>query len=341
MPTHITHFGTTPQGQQINLYALQNAHGLIVKIIDYGTRITELHTPDRTGRLANIVQGFDNLPQYLADRTYQGATIGRYANRIALGQFSLDGKNYNLPISNAPNSLHGGDRGFDAIVWQIQPLDDNTIQARHLSRDGEEGYPGHLAATVTISLNDQNELRMDFEAMTDQPTPVNMTNHSYFNLAGVGTGSILDHELTIHADRYTVVDKTLIPTGELAPVKGTPFDFTSPHTVGQRIAQTAGGYDHNYVLRSQGKLSSAAVLRDPSTSRSMEILTTQPGIQFYSGNFLNESMRGIGGPFTKHGALCLETQHFPDSPNRPHFPTTILRPGATYHETVVYRFTSL
>ncbi len=338
MPIPIMQFGTIPQGVATHIYTLRNSEGVIVKITDYGTRVTELHTLDRNGKPGNIVQGFDNLEQYLADRTYQGATIGRFANRIARGEFTLDGKKYSLPISNAPNSLHGGERGFDKVVWNIQPVGESTLQAKYLSRDGEEGYPGNLAATVTISLNEQNELRMDFEATTDKPTPVNMTNHSYFNLAGVGSGTILDHELVIHADRYTAVDETLIPTGELPAVKGTAFDFTTPHTVGERINQTGGGYDHNYVLRSQGKLAPAAVLRDPSSGRVMEILTTQPGVQFWQREFTNR----FGASWAvceAWGALSGDAA-FSDSPNQGLFPGTILRVGERYRETVAYRFSA-
>ena len=317
-----------------------------MKVITYGLRITELHVPDRGGTFANVVLGFDNLEQYLKPNPYFGATIGRFGNRIALGKFTLDGKEYQLATNNGPNSLHGGLKGFDKRIWQAHPTNSKSVRFTYRSADGEEGYPGNVDAAVTISLNDQNELQLDYEATTDKATPINLTNHSYFNLAGAGSGTILDHELTLNADKYTPVDDTLIPTGEIAAVKNTPMD--SPHRIRPvpphaiRRADRAwvkGGYDHNYVLRdSSGKLTLAGTARDPKSGRSMQVLTTEPGVQFYSGNFMDGSLRGNGGSYPKHGAFCLETQHFPDSVNQPSFPSTILRPGETYRQTTVYRF---
>jgi aldose 1-epimerase len=333
-----TGFGALEDGTQIDLFTIANRNGLIAKVMSYGLRVTELHVPDQQGKLGNIVLGYDNLKQYLGPDPFFGATVGRYANRIAKGQFTLDGKIYQLPTNNGPNSLHGGKRGFDKRVWQVKPAGDNSIQGTYRSADGEEGYPGNLTATVTISLTDQNELQLEYEATTDKPTIVNLTNHSYFNLGGAGSGTILDHVLTIHGDKYTPVDNTLIPTGEIAPVRGTPFDFTTPHPIGERIAQVGVGYDHNFVLNPSGKMNDAVVMRDPGSGRVMEVVTTQPGIQLYTGNFLDGSLRGNGGAYVKNGALCLETQHFPDSPNRANFPSTVLRPGEKYLQTTVYRF---
>ena len=316
-------------GTAIDLFTLTNKNGLIAKITSFGLRITELHVPDRNGKPGNVVLGYDNLKSYLQGNPYFGATIGRFANRIARGKFSLDGKSYDLPINNGPNSLHGGVLGFDKVAWRVEQSGDNAIRGTYTAADGEQGYPGKLVTAVTMSLGDQNELRINYEATTDKPTIVNLTNHSYFNLSGAGNGAILDHVITIHADKYTPVDSTLIPTGEIAAVSGTPFDFTTPHTIGERIAQ-AGGYDHNFVLNKSNGMTDAALVRDPASGRVMEVTTTQPGVQFYTGNFLDGSIRGNGGAYAKNGAFCLETQHFPDSPNRPNFPSTVLRPGENY-----------
>jgi aldose 1-epimerase len=332
-----TPFGTLADGTSIDLFTVTNKSGLVAKITSFGLRITELHVPDRDKTLGNVVLGFDNLKQYEAQNPFFGATVGRYANRIALGKFTLDGKSYQLPINNGPNALHGGTRGFDKVAWQVKPAGDNAVRGTYTAADGEQGYPGKLETAVTMTLNDQNELRLDYEATTDKPTILNLTNHSYFNLTGAGNGTILDHVITIHADKYTPVDATLIPTGEIADVRGTPFDFTSPHAIGERIAQ-AGGYDHNFVLNKSNGMTDAALVRDPSSGRVMEVMTSQPGLQFYTGNFLDGSNKGIGGAYSKSGAFCLETQHFPDSPNRPNFPSTVLRPGETYKQTTIYRF---
>jgi aldose 1-epimerase len=332
-------FGKTPDGNPVELFEFTTTSGMRIKVTTYGLRITELHMPDRSGKTANIVLGFDNLDQYFKPNPYFGATIGRFGNRIRAGKFTLDGKEYQLATNNGPNSLHGGLKGFDKRVWQAHPTNGSSVRFTYFSADGEEGFPGNLDAAVTLSLNDQNELQLNYEATTDQATPINLTNHSYFNLAGAGSGTILDHELTLNTDLYTPVDDTLIPTGEIAGVKNTPMDFTAPHAIGERIAQVKGGYDHNYVLRnSGGKMALAGTARDPKSGRSMQVLTTQPGMQFYSGNFMDGSLRGNGGVYPKHGAFCLETQHFPDSVNQPNFPSTILRPGQAYRQSTVYRF---
>ena len=334
-----TTFGKMPNGANALLYTLKNKNGLTVKITSYGGCITEILVPDKSGKVADVVLGFDNLDQYLKESPYFGATVGRYANRIAKGKFSLDGVEYTLPINNAPNSLHGGPRAFNNVNWQSEATGD-ALTLKHFSGDGDQGYPGNLHTTVVFSFSDTNDLRIDYEATTDKPTPINLTNHSYFNLAGAGSGTILDHVLTLNAKKYTPVDDTLIPTGQIAPVAGTPMDFTSPKPIGSRIDKVGAGYDHNYVLGDSGKLELAATVQEPKSGRVVEVLTTQPGIQFYTGNFLDGHIKGLGGAYGKHGAFCLETQHFPDSPNHPNFPDTILRPGETYKQTTVYRFSA-
>jgi aldose 1-epimerase len=338
-------FGKTKEGTAVDLYTLTNRHGMVAKITTYGATLTELQVPDKSGRLTNVVLGYDRLEPYLAGVPYFGSTIGRVGNRIAKGRFTLNGKTYTLATNNGPNHLHGGNKGFDKVVWQAQPAPGaNAITFTYRSPDGEEGYPGTLLASVTYTLTDDNEIRLEYTATTDKPTPVNLTNHSYFNLAGDGAGDILGHELMLAADRFTPVDDTLIPTGELKPVKGTVFDFTTPTVIGARIQQVPGpapvGYDHNYVLRnSGGSLALAARVVEPKSGRWMEVLTTEPGIQFYSGNFLDGTLKNRAGvPYNKHAAFCLETQHFPDSVNQPAFPSTILEPGKRYATTTVYRF---
>jgi len=287
------------------------------------------------------VLGFDSLSGYLTPPPYFGATIGRYGNRIAGAHFTLDGHSYRLAANNGPNHLHGGLKGFDKVVWTADSVDPTNprLTLQYLSKDGEEGYPGNLSTTVTFTLSDANELTIDYTATTDKATPVNLTNHSYFNLTGDASRTILDHSLQIDADRYTPVDSTLIPTGELAPVKGTPFDFTTPHKIGERIASVPGGYDHNFVLNKGGRDGArVALLSDPLSGRSLAVYTTEPGLQFYSGNFLDGSLTNRDGKkINQHAALCLETQHFPDSPNQPSFPSTILKPGETYHTTTKYK----
>jgi aldose 1-epimerase len=339
-------FGKTKSGTPVDLFILTNSNGMKAKIISYGAILTELDVPDRNGKLGDVVLGFDNLEQYLVGHPHFGATTGRVANRIAKGKFTLDGKEYTLAINNGPNSLHGGLKGFDKMVWKgesKETSDAAAVQFTYLSPDGEEGYPGNLTTVVTYTLTNQNELRIDYKATTDKATPVNLTNHSYFNLAGPQSGDILGHELMLEADDYTPADDTNIPTGETRSVKGTPLDFTKPATIGSRIAQVAdktNGYDHNFVLRSKGKsLALAARVYDPKTGRVMEMYTTEPGVQLYTANFLDGKLKGRGGVvYQKHQAFCLEAQHFPDSVHHPEFPSIILRPGQTYTQRTVYKF---
>jgi len=342
-------FGSTADGQPVDIYTLTNKNGMQASVITYGGILTRLQTPGRAGQLDDVVLGFDDLASYLKGHPYMGAIVGRYGNRIGNARFTLDGIEYKLAANNGPNALHGGLKGFDKVVWQARDASDaqaERLELRYLSKDGEEGYPGNLSVTVVYSLTDQNELRIDYSATTDKDTVVNLTNHSYFNLGGSSEPDILGHELTLYADRFTPVDKTLIPTGELRSVEGTPFDFRKPALVGARINQKdeqlgfGGGYDHNFVLSSGGgSLALAARVREPKSGRVMEVLTTEPGIQFYTGNFLDGSLTGRGGRvFTKRSGLCLETQHFPDSPNKPAFPSTELKPGQKYQTTTVYRF---
>lgn len=336
-------YGKTQSGKQITEYTLTNTAGMRVKLIDYGAIVTSVETPDRDGKLKNITLGFDNLASYEQRHPYFGATVGRYCNRIAGGKFSLDGKQYTLATNNGPNHLHGGEVGFDRVVWQAEPVktaDSVGVKFTYVSEDGEEGYPGKLISTATYSLNNANELTIDFSAKAEQATVVNLTNHCYWNLAGAGAGQILNHELMIAADEFLPVDATLIPTGKTALVKGTPLDFTTAKAVGADLKQIEAdpqGYDHCFVLRGQdGKMALAARVKDPSSGRVMEIHTTQPGIQFYSGNFLDGSESN--GGFKQYEGFCLETQHYPDSPNQPAFPTTVLKPGETYHQTTVHKF---
>jgi aldose 1-epimerase len=344
----IVPFGTTSDGTAVDLYVLTNDHGVKAKVMTYGAILTELEVPDRDGKLGDVVLGFDDLKGYLAGHPYFGATVGRVANRIARGKFTVDGKEYTLATNNGPNALHGGRKGFDKAVWKAVPVESRdgvAVRFTYHSSDGEEGYPGDLTATVTYTLTDRNELRLDYTATTGKPTPVNLTNHTYFNLAGPAAGDILGHELMLAAERYTPVDDTLIPTGEIKPVRGTPLDFTTPATIGSRIDQLRGepgGYDHNFVLRGGGKsLALAARVREPKTGRVMEMDTTEPGVQFYTGNFLDGSLKGKGGVvYRKHQGFCLEAQHFPDSVNHPNFPSMILRPGQTYRQTTVYKFST-
>ena len=344
-------FGTTPDGRAVELFTLTNARGVELRAMTYGGIIVSLRTPDRTGRLDDIVLGYDSLAGYLNPETpYFGAIVGRYGNRIARGRFTVDGQTYTLATNNGVNALHGGVKGFDKVVWEGQPFQTDTsvgVVLSYVSRDTEEGYPGTLRARVTYTLTDGNALAVDYQATTDRATPVNLTQHSYFNLAGDGTRDILDHQLMLAASHFTPVDSTLIPTGVIAPVAGTPFDFRTPTTIGARIGQAheqlrfGGGYDHNWVLDRGGAtgLVLAARLVEPTTGRTLEIATTEPGIQFYSGNFLNGTLTGKQGHVYQHRyGLALETQHFPDSPNQPNFPSTILRPGQEYRTRTVFTF---
>jgi aldose 1-epimerase len=347
----VSTFGTTKEGQQVYQYALSNHKGVEGVVITYGATLISLKAPGRDGASADIVLGYDNLAGYEADKAFFGATIGRYGNRIARGQFSLNGTVYHLPTNDGPNSLHGGTRGFNKRVWTAvdrSRSDAQVLELTYTSHDGEEGYPGTLQATVTYTLPaDANELRIDYRATTDKETVVNLTNHSYFNLSGLMTRQILDHQLLLRAREFTPVDFTLIPTGELRPVDGTPFDFTKATAIGARINQDdeqlkfGRGYDHNWVLERPEKteLQLGAQVYEPTTGRLLEVLTTEPGIQFYSGNFLDGTVRGKGGVLYGHRTgFCLETQHFPDSPNHPNFPSTVLKPGQTYRSTTVLRF---
>lgn len=342
-------FGTTADGVAVDVYTLRNASGLEVRVTNYGGIIVSLKTPDGGGRMADIVLGFDSLAPYEAGSPYFGSIIGRYGNRIAGGRFELDGETYTLATNNGPNHLHGGVRGFDKVVWDAEPFDneaDRGLNLRYTSAAGEEGYPGTFEATVTYTLTDAGELIVDYVATTDAATPVNLTQHSYFNLAGAGSGDILDHELMIVASAITPVDSTLIPTGEIAAVEGTPFDFRAPTPIGARIddddpqLRNGRGYDHNFVLDGTGAgLALAARVSDPVSGRTLDVLTTEPGVQFYTGNFLDGTITGKESRVYGHrGGFCLETQHFPDSPNQPSFPSTILRPGEEYRTRTVFVF---
>lgn len=328
-------------GTDIIQYVLKNASGMEVKIINYGGAITGIMVPDRSGKTGDVTLGCASLEGYLAsDNPYLGCITGRFANRIAKGRFTLDGATYQLPLNNGPNSLHGGIDGFHRKTWKVTQ-EDNALSMEYLSRDGEEGYPGNCRVVVTYSLTPDNELKIGYHATTDQATPINLTNHSYFNLSAGTETTILDHAVTIHADSYLEVDNTMIPTGRSLPVEGSPMDLRNPTRIGQVIDSVPGGFDHNYIVAHRGheELNLAAAVHHQASGRYMEVLTTNPGIQFYTGNFLNGSVNGKDDMrYLKHAGLCLETQHYPDSPNRPEFPDTILRPGETYQQTTVYRF---
>uniref|UniRef100_Q028V2 Aldose 1-epimerase n=1 Tax=Solibacter usitatus (strain Ellin6076) TaxID=234267 RepID=Q028V2_SOLUE len=341
-------YGKMPDGTPVELYTLTNANGMQAGIITYGGILTSLTAPDKTGKFADVVLGMDDLPGYLKEKDYFGALIGRYGNRIGHAQFTLDGQTYKLPDNNNGATLHGGIKGFDKHVWTAKPVsspDGQAVELTYVSKDGEEGFPGTLTAKVVYTLTPRNELNIDYTATTDKPTVVNLTNHSYFNLAGPGSGDILSHEVMIAADKFTPVDAILIPTGELKDVKGTPFDFTTMTAIGARINQPdeqlkfGRGYDHNWVLnKGAGGMTKAAEVHEPVTGRTMEVWTTEPGLQFYTGNFLDGTNKAKGKSFDLRGAFCMETQHYPDSPNKPAFPSTELKPGATYHTTTSYRF---
>jgi aldose 1-epimerase len=345
-------FGKTGDGKQVDLYVLTNKNGVEVDITNFGAAVVSLKVPDRHGKTDGVVLGYDDLDGYLHDKSYFGATVGRYANRIAHGKFTLNGTTYTLAKNDGENHLHGGVRGFNKVVWEAKDVSTAGVAAlrlNYLSKDGEEGYPGNLSVQVTYTLTNNNELKIDYVATTDKDTVLNLTHHSYFNLAGQGKGDILQHQLLLHASRFTPVDATLIPTGEIRSVKGTPLDFATATAIGSRIDQgdeqlkLGHGYDHNFVLDGGrgGTPVLAAQVYEPSSGRVMEVWTTQPGIQFYSGNFLDDTIRGkSGSPYRRRAAFCLETQHFPDSPNKPNFPSTILKPGSQFKSSTTYKFSS-
>jgi aldose 1-epimerase len=342
-------FGTMPDGAAVDLFTLTNDTGMEVRTTPYGAIITSIRVPDRNGRLDDVVLGFDSLAEYITKKPpYFGAIVGRYGNRIAKGQFTLDGTTYRLAVNNGPNHLHGGIKGFDKALWNAAPFERDGaagVAYTHTSPDGDEGYPGTLHVTVTYTLDASNALAVDYDVATDKATPVNLTQHTYFNLAG--SGDILGHLLSINADRFTPVDRAMIPTGALAPVEGTPFDFRRPVAIGARIGaddpqlRNGSGYDHNFVLNgaSGGAQRSAAHVRDPESGRTLDVSTTEPGVQLYTGNFLDGTLTGSSGRvYGKRSALCLETQHFPDSPNHPDFPSSIVRPGTPYKSRTVFAF---
>jgi aldose 1-epimerase len=345
----ITHkpYGKTKDGTPVEEYTLTNKNGITMKVITYGGIVTEIHVPDKAGKFADICLGCTDLAEYEEGHPFFGAIAGRVANRIAKGKFTLNGKEYTLAVNNGPNHLHGGKRGFDKVVWTASvPADakgGHALQLKYTSKDGEEGYPGTVEATVQYKLTDDNEWRIDYTATTDKATPINLTQHCYFNLAGHDSGTILDHLLMINADKYTPTDDTLIPTGKIESVKGTPFDFTTPTPIGAHIKEIKAdpqGYDLNYVLNGEsGKLRPAALVQDPKSGRVLKVSTTEPGVQFYSGNFLDGKQKGKGGvKYKQYAGFCLETQHYPDSINHPEFPSVVLEPGKTYTHTTVYGF---
>lgn len=344
-------FGTTKSGEAVDIYTLKNAKGSIAKIMTYGGTVVQLMVPDKNGKMGDIVLGFDNLKDYEEKSPYFGSIVGRYGNRIGNAEFTLDGKEYTLAANNNGQHLHGGIKGFDKVVWQAEPIESKegpALKLHYLSKDMEEGYPGNLDVTVTYTLTNDNELKIDYHATTDKPTICNLTNHCYFNLAGQGNGNILGHELMINADYFTPVDQYLITTGEIRPVKGTPFDFTSPTAIGKRIdandqqIKYGLGYDHNWVLnKNDFEMSLAAKVYEPTSGREMEVYTNEPGLQFYSGNFLDGTLTGKNGKvYGYRSGFCLETQHYPDSPNKPNFPPVVLRPGQVYQTTTIYKFST-
>jgi aldose 1-epimerase len=343
-------FGKMPDGQEVQLYTLTNGNGMQVAITNYGARIVSILAPARSGRMADVVLGFDNLPDYVKYNTYFGALVGRYANRIGGAKFTLDGKVYHLPVNNGPNSLHGGIKGFDKRYWTAEEVqgDEPSLVMTYSSKDGEEGYPGNMQTKVVYTLAKDNSLKIDYSATTDKDTVINLTNHSYFNLAGEGNGDILKQVLMINSSRITPVDANQIPTGKIMDVTGTPFDFRKPTPIGARINEDnpqlkiGKGYDINYILDRKGPgLELAARAYDPESGRELEVYTTEPGVQLYSGNFLDGSIHGKGGrAYGSRSAFCLETQHYPDSPNHPDFPTTELKPGQTFSQVTVFKFTT-
>jgi aldose 1-epimerase len=345
-------FGKTEDGQAVELYTLTNKNRMEAAITNFGGIVVSLKVPDRQGKLDDVVLGYDKVDDYLTNKAYFGAIIGRYGNRIAHGKFTLDGNTYTLPKNDGDHTLHGGTRGFNRRLWTAKDVSSthgHALELTYGSRDGEEGFPGNVSVKVVYTLTDQNELEISYSATTDKDTVVNLTNHSYFNLAGQGSGDILEHQLMIHADRFTPVDQTLIPTGELRAVKGTPFDFTKATVIGARINQEdqqlkfGRGYDHNWVLNGGSKSSPApaAEAYEPKSGRVLQVLSTEPGVQFYSGNFLDGTIQGKGGKvYNLRYGFCLETQHFPDSPNHPDFPSTVLKPGDKYRTTTIFKFST-
>jgi aldose 1-epimerase len=346
MNAHKDPFGHTADGREVFTFTLTSTKGLRARITNFGAALVNLFIPDRAGNLGDVVLGYDTVEGYMNQTVYLGVTVGRYANRIGKAKFTLDGVTYQLAANNGPNHLHGGDKGFHRVLWEAQEAvatDDKAwVKMTYLSKDGDEGYPGNLQATVTYTLTDSDELQINYEARTDKKTIVNMTNHSYWNLAGAGNGDILNHELFINADRFTPMDKGLIPVGSFASVHDMPLDFTRPRTIGSRLRHLATGYDHNYVVNGQaGTLRLCAEVHEPQTGRTMTIQTTEPGVQLYSGNYLNESVVGKEGKkYLKHAAFCLETQHFPDSPNKATFPSVVLEPGQVYASQTVHKFST-
>ncbi len=342
-------FGTAPDGTPVDIYTLRNAKGCEARICNYGGIVVSLKVPDKNGKLGDVVLGYDNLDGYIKSSPYFGCLVGRYGNRIAKGKFTLNGKEYTLAVNNGPNALHGGLKGFDKVVWSAKPLVTSlgpALELKYLSQDGEEGYPGNLSVAAVYTLTDDNALRLDYTATTDKDTIVNLTHHSYFNLRGHGDN--LGHVVQINADKFIPVDRTLIPTGELRPVVGTPFDFRKPTAIGARVnaddeqIKFGGGYDHCWVINEKaGELAQQAVVSEPETGRVMEVWSTEPGLQFYGGNFLDGSIAGKGGWVYKHrNAFCMEPQHFPDSPNQPNFPPVVLKPGQAYRNTIIYKFST-
>jgi aldose 1-epimerase len=340
-------FGQTKDGNPVTLFTLRNNKGAEAGILNYGGLVIFLKVPDRNGHFDDVVLGYDNLADYIKDSPYFGAMIGRYGNRIAKGKFTLDGKEYSLAINNGPNALHGGIKGFDKVVWEpkvLATLDGPSLELRYTSKDGEEGYPGTLTVKATYTLTEDNALKLEFTATTDEDTVLNLTQHSYFNLAG--KGDILNHQVTIPADKFTPVDSTLIPTGELKPVDGTPFDFRTPTAIGARIGQDdeqlkfGGGYDHNWVVnKPMGQLGLMGRVYEPTTGRVLEVFSTEPGLQFYTGNFLDGKLTGKGGwAYQFRNGFCMEAQHYPDSPNQPNFPSVVLKPGEVYRNTIIFKF---
>lgn len=346
MSVEKTEFGKTADGKTVDLYVLKNGKGMTAKVMTYGAILVELHAPDRQGVSKDLVLGFDNLDRYLKGHPLFGATVGRFANRIGGAQFALNGKTYSLVRNNGRNHIHGGTKGFDKQLWQGEPFQTDTgvgVKLSYLSVDGEEGYPGNLKVTVTYTLTADNELRIDYTATTDKDTPVNLTNHSYFNLGGADAGDVLGHELQLFADNYTPADDGLIPTGEIAPVKGTPLDFTQPKPIGARILELSktSGYDHNYVINGGGKsLAPAARVYEPKSGRVMEAFTTEPGVQLYTANHLRNLAGKGGAVYNKHQGFCLETQHYPDSVNKPNFPSPVLKAGDTFRSATVFKFSA-